>query len=77
MKHWKEVKDGENYNNNGISLIGEDNDNVLSIGEEDGQVKFSEECDGYYSILMLKEDAINALYEAIFWIEGSPGLRGK
>ena len=70
MEYWKKVIDGGQYNNDGIELIGKDNDNVVSIGFEDGEVKFSEECDGYYSILMSKQDAIKALEEAIAWISG-------
>lgn len=74
MKHWKKVKDGCVYNNNGIALIGNHNDNVISIGEDDGEIKFTEECDGCYSISMSKQDAIKALEEAIEWIKGDQNV---
>lgn len=69
MVHWKKVKDGYEYNADGITLIGKEFDRIMSIGIEDGSVKFVEECDGYYSTHMSKQDAINALKEAIEWIE--------
>lgn len=42
---------------------------VFHMRKVDDQVIFTEGCDHYYSRMMSKEEAIEALKEAIAWIE--------
>ncbi len=70
MKHWKVTPKK-------IFLSGYDGElestsNVISIKKDGNEIKFKEECDGYYAIYKSREDAITALKEAIKWLEEEP-----
>lgn len=52
-----------------LLLLDGDEDRVLSIRVEGGQVVFTENCDGVYSARMSVAEARQALMEAMAWIE--------
>ena len=55
---------------NGLILLdGEMNRVVSLVKEDDGEITFREECDGYFSVTMPKEDAKQALLEALAWLD--------
>jgi len=68
MKYWVEGTADQSHLI-GISLLDNGYDNVLSLSVEDGKIVFTEECDGYYNVVLSKEDAKAALQEAIDWID--------
>lgn len=54
----------------GLLLLDGDLDNVVSLLKEpNGDITFTEECDGYFAVTMSKEEAKQALKEAIEWID--------
>ena len=54
----------------GLILLDGDMDRVVSIRkDEDGQIVFMEECDGYFRVTMSPEDAKSALREALAWLD--------
>ena len=69
MKYWREGE-ADQSRLIGISLIDGDYGRVLSLSlDKDGEIIFTEECDGYYNVVLSKEDAKAALQEAIDWID--------
>lgn len=76
MKHWIEGKTRTGYGPNGIKLVlapsDYGDDRILSLAKgADGKVTFREECDGYYSATASKDVAVEALREAIAWIDAT------
>lgn len=65
MKHWTKKRNGN------ISLNDVDGDfRKLSVKiMDDGTVLFHEECGGYFAALLSREDAVEALQEAIDYIQ--------
>lgn len=41
---------------------------VISLERDGNKIIFREECDGYFSVTLTREAAIDALQEAIDWI---------
>lgn len=67
MKHWKLGKIDRGYGPGIGTLLG---DRVLSISKTpEGNIRFLEECDGYFSVELSREAAIEALNEAIEYIK--------
>ena len=67
----KYFENGKNQNGYGIEaiILG---DNVFSIAvSEENKIIFMEECDGYFSKELNKDDAIEMLNEAIDWIKAN------
>lgn len=60
---------GEGYNDTVGILIG---DRVLSVSCDGSLVTFMEECDGVFSEIMSKDDAIASLQDIIRYIENTP-----
>ena len=71
MTKWTEGSTENGYGKKGIILEDGDIDRVISLCKEDGKIVFREECDGYFSVEMTKEEAIIALEEAIQWVSAS------
>lgn len=70
MSKWTKTSRWGQHNDNKISLVDHDNDpRIMSIKVTDNNVRFREECDGYFSIDMTIEDAKQALKDAIAFIE--------
>lgn len=54
----------------GLILFDNDWHGIFSLmKQKNGSITFCEECDGYFSIDMSKEDAKIALLEALAWID--------
>lgn len=68
MKFWKERHVDLGYGALGIALVNTDDDEIISLENEDGII-IREECDGYYSVKLSFEDAKQAFQEAIDWID--------
>jgi hypothetical protein len=65
MKYWEEKK-------NKISLKDTDEEywtRIFSIKKENEEIRFREECASYFFVQMKKQEAIDALQEAIDWIK--------
>jgi hypothetical protein len=45
---------------------------VVSICVKNGEVIFREECDGYHTVEVSKNDALRILDDAMEWIKGRP-----
>lgn len=75
MRYWQAGKTEGGFGPEGIKLVvGEfdyGNDRVVSLAlsAEGNKVTIREECDGYFSATVTKAEAIEALREAIAWIE--------
>ena len=65
LKYFVEKKINHGYGVNGIVL----DYNIFSISKEGKFFIFREECDGYFSKMVSKEEAICLLKEAIDWVE--------
>ena len=71
MKYWKIGRIENGYGDeDGLILIGDDHeDRIISISKNEAMnIVFTEECDGYFSVELTREGAIEALKEAIEWI---------
>ena len=68
LEHWME---GINQDHeNALILSRGHTDRVISIRiDECGMVEFRENCDGFFFAEFSKDEAINALNEAIEWIK--------
>lgn len=64
MKHWR--NDG---GEDSIVLDTGEGPSVVSITVRDDSVEFRECCDNFYHVELSRDDAIEALREAIAWIE--------
>ena len=54
----------------GLTLIDNDANRIVAlIKNDDGTIQFAEQCDGFFWVGMSKEDAKQALREAIEWID--------
>ena len=54
----------------GLILIDGGSNNVISLVKEpDGKVTFQEECDGHFFVTMSKDEAKEALSEALAWLD--------
>ena len=72
MKYWKIGVTRAGYGNDGLILLDGDNDRVVSLSKsENGDISFSEECDGYFQVSLSKTEAKAALEEAIKWLENT------
>jgi len=73
MKYWKEGNTCAGYNEYGISLMNGEQDSCRTVAItklDGGYVAIDEECDGAFGVVFnTKEDAIDALEEAILWIQ--------
>ena len=70
-KHTHPLTKWTQVDSTGISLKDDDGGRILSISvEDDGLITFGEACDYYFSVSMPKEDAKQALREALAWLEG-------
>ena len=71
MKHWTKFSydpsDWSVHNSDSIVLLNEER--IISISKENGKILISEECDGAFSTTLTKEEAIEALEEAIEFIK--------
>ena len=63
-------KEKEDYIRLNYETDGEKDDQIFSIKKEsNGMVRFTEECDQYFTLSLTKEEAIEMLQEAIDWIK--------
>ena len=69
LTKWVVSRDRSHGSPLALLLLDGDEDRVLSIRAEGGQVVFTENCDGYYSARMSVAEARQALMEALAWIE--------
>jgi hypothetical protein len=71
MKYWEIGYSEATHGLKGLKLLtDEKEDRILSIVKlENGCIKFTEECDGYFALEVSKEDAIKLLNDAIDWIQ--------
>ena len=70
MKHWKEADYSwgiRSHNTDGIVLANEEQ--IFSISKLDEKICIAEECDGHFYTTLTKEEAIEALEEAIEFIK--------
>jgi hypothetical protein len=65
IKHWR-LSDNFYHNHDGDGIY---IDGVLSICFDEGKIRFTELCDSYFFKHMNKQEAVEALQEAIDWIE--------
>lgn len=76
MKYWKERKTdvGDGLPRICLKDIGDSSNlipRILSIKKQAyPKIRFREECDGYFCTEMTKEEAVEALQEAIDWLNG-------
>jgi hypothetical protein len=76
MKHWKKGKVQCGYADEGITLMGSEGVNVVSLLiNESGSVIIGEECDGCFFAEKSKEEAIELLEEGIRWIKNAGGVQ--
>lgn len=52
-----------------VLLDGAFNKVVSLLKEPNGDITFTEECDGFFSVTMSKDEAKQALKEAIEWVD--------
>ena len=72
IKKWRTGKSEKGYGDPGILLLDGDMDRVLSVTkQDDGQIQFMEECDGYFRLKCSKEDALAVVEELKAWIEAT------
>ncbi len=58
------------YGDTALILLDGNMDRIVSLAKnEAGSVTFREECDGYFNTMMSKDDAKQALLEALEWID--------
>ena len=70
LTKWKIGKSQDSYGEKGLILLDGDFDHIVSLVKRpDGQIVFQEECDGYFTVAMSKDDAKQALREALAWID--------
>ena len=69
-KHTQPLTKWTQIDSAGIYLNDDDGGRILTISkDEGGLITFGEACD-YFSVSMPKEDAKQALREALAWLEG-------
>lgn len=71
LKHWSNGNTECGYGDTGIVLLDENEYDVFSISKDvdTGNFLVREECDGYYYAEFTKEELLDAMREAINWIE--------
>ena len=70
LTKWKIGPCENGYGEKGLILLDGRLDRIVSlVKSEDGQIIFSEESDGYFNVVMSRDDAKQALREAIAWID--------
>ena len=70
MEFWEKGRIENGYGEEGIILKGGDG-RIVSISKTDEGVKFTEECDGYFSETYTKEDALKIVDELRAWINAT------
>jgi len=67
---WKIGCPDSGHSKSALILLDDEQDRVISLAKEsDGQIMFREECDGYFCVKMPKDEARQALLEALAWID--------
>lgn len=67
MKFWTKGKSQNGYGERGILIKG--NSRIISVVKnDDNEIEFMEECDGYFSKTYTKEDSIKLIDELRVWI---------
>lgn len=70
LTKWKIGRTESGHAGSSLILLDGEKDRVVSlVKESDGQITLREECDGYFSVTMPKDDAKKALLEALAWID--------
>ena len=67
MEHWIEGKSENGYGEKGI-LLKEGDERILSVVKNKNGIQFMEECDGYFSHIYTKEEALKLIDELREWI---------
>ena len=69
MKHWKTGKTNEGCGVKGLLLKAKPR--ILSVAKTKEGIVFREECDGYFSHIYTKEEALELLTEIQDWIKST------
>ena len=69
LTKWTEGRTETSYGGVGLLLLDGRSNQVLSLQKVGDNIKFTEECDGFFHVTVSKEDAIQALLEAIAWVK--------
>ena len=70
LTKWKIGPSQDGYGEQGLILLDGESDRIVSLVKSaDGQIVFQEECDRYFTVSMSKDDAKQALREALAWID--------
>ena len=67
MKYWIEGGSENGYGEKGILMKGDDQ-KILSVVKNGDDIRFMEECDGYYCEIYSKEEALELVDELREWI---------
>jgi len=70
MKHWIEGNSENGYGEKGILIKG-GNERILSVVKNEQGIQFMEECDGCFSEIYTKDEAMKLIDELREWINAT------